>query len=102
MAYSYDLRIRVLSHIKHGGSRMEACRLFGIDRKTVYNWLKSPTLSPVKIKQTRKCKLDKQLLSQHIRQFPDAILKERAAIFGVTPSGVWRSLNNLNIVKKND
>ena len=102
MTYSYDFRRHVLDHIENGGSQVEACYLYKIDRKTIHNWLKLPKLSSVKTKQIRSGKLDKQLLEQHVRQFPDAILRERAAHFKVSHNAIWKSLRQRNIVKKND
>jgi transposase len=102
MTYSYDVRNLVIAHINEGGSQVEACRLYKIDRKTIYNWLKLPNLSPTKTKQTRNRKLDKMLLEQHVRQFPDAILRERAEHFKVSHNAIWKSLRQRNIVKKND
>jgi transposase len=102
MTYSYDVRKLVVAHVSGGGSQVEACRLYKISRKTIHNWLKLPKLSPIRTKQIRKRKLDKQLLDQHIRQFPDAILRERAEHFKVSHNAIWKSLRQRNIVKKND
>ena len=102
MAYSNDLRRCVYKHIKDGGSQAEAVRLFGVDRKTIYNWLKAPSLERVQIKRARNRKINKDNLAAHVRQHPDALLKERAEIFHVSASGIWRALNRMNIVKKND
>jgi transposase len=102
MTYSYDLKARVLTHVRNGGSQVEACRLFGVNRRTILRWQQQSTLKPTKIKRTRKRKLDKALLEMHVRQFPDSILRERAEHFKVSHSAIWKSLRRLNIVKKND
>ena len=39
MAYSSDLRKRVLAFIEAGGKKTEACRQFSITRATLYTWL---------------------------------------------------------------
>jgi putative transposase len=101
MTYSPDLRLRVISYIENGGTRLEASRLYNVARKTIYNWSR-PSPSSLDLKRTRKRKIDKALLAAHIRDFPDALLRERAAHFKVNPSAVWRSLKRLDIVKKND
>ena len=41
MAYSIDLRKRVLDFINNGGSKVAAKRTFGISRRTIYNWLET-------------------------------------------------------------
>ena len=101
MSYSIDLRKRVVGHISGGGSKAEASRIFGVGRPTIYRWLSMADLTPRPAK-TRKRKLDKDRLANHVETHPDALLRERAAEFGVTPSGMWRALKRLRISKKND
>ena len=45
MAYSTDLRKRVLGFIETGGKKAEAARRFSVNRSTIYRWLaaKDPT-----------------------------------------------------------
>jgi transposase len=101
MAYSIDLRERVLYYVRAGGSRSEASLLFGVDRKTIYHWMKSKDLTP-RYKETRQRKLDKVALMAHVRDYPDAFLRERAAHFDVSHQAVWMALRHLDVVKKND
>lgn len=101
MTYSYDLRERALSYVQNGGRRTEACRLFNVDRKTLYHWLRREDLTPHPAK-TRHRKLDKAALYQHVRDYPDALLRERAAHFEVHVNAIWVALRRMNIVKKND
>lgn len=101
MSYSMDLRERTVKFVRDGGSRTEASRLFGIDRKTIFHWLHRSDLSPTP-RRIRKGKIDKLKLVSHVQVHPDTLLRERAAEFGVTPSGMWRALTRLRISKKND
>ena len=101
MSYSIDLRERVLDYVRGGGSQVEASRIFRVTRKTIYNWLQRETLSP-KPHGSRHRKIDKQALAEHVRDYPDALLRERALIFGVDPSCISRALKRLNFTKKND
>ncbi|MDR0274264.1 MAG: transposase, partial [Burkholderiaceae bacterium] len=39
MAYSQDLKRRVLAFVAAGGSKIEAVRLFSLARSTLYVWL---------------------------------------------------------------
>jgi transposase len=96
-----DFRKRVVSYIKEGGSKAEASRIFGIERRTIYHWLSANDLSPRPAK-TRKRKLDKKALAAHVRDNPDWILRERAEHFGVRINSVWVALQKLGIRKKND
>ncbi len=102
MSYSVDLRERVVAYVSGGGSKTEASRIFGVGRPTIYRWLSMSDLRPRPAK-TRKRKLDKDQVAKHVEMYPDALLRERAAEFGVTPSGMWRALRKMRIsCKKND
>jgi putative transposase len=99
MTYSIDLRERVLSYIEEGGSHAAAASLFKVTPRTIYNWLHRGTLEPKK-HGLRHRKLDKKLLAQHVRDYPDALLRERAAHFGVHVNAIWVALRTMKIVKK--
>lgn len=101
MTYSVDLRSRAVAYVRGGGSRTEAARIFQVGRKTIYCWLNAPDLHPRPAKERRR-KLDKAALSRHVRDFPDALLRERAAHFGVTINAIWMALKKLSVTKKND
>ena len=103
MSYSSDLRRRAIDYVSLTGNKSEAARIFGIHRQTLYNWLKEETSSAAsKTPRFRRRKLDKAALADHVRDFPDALLRERAVHFGVHVNAVWVALKRLNIVKKND
>ena len=100
MSYSVDLRKRVVGYVKEGGNKRKASELFKVARQTVYNWLGRKELKPTPAK-TRKRKLDKEQLARHVREHPDALLRERAVVFNVDVSAISRALRKLNIgVKK--
>ncbi len=80
MSYSVDLRERVVNYVRNGGSLAAAAKLFQVGRATIYRWLGAPDLQPKPAKE-RKRKLDKAALAAHVRDFPDALLRERAAHF---------------------
>lgn len=101
MSYSVDLRVQAVKFVAEGGRQIEASRVFGVSRKTIYNWLSSDDLTPHPSK-SRQGKLDTSKLVAHVREHPDALLRERAATFKVTPSGMWRALRRLGMRKKND
>ena len=100
MTYGTDYKRRVIAFIKEGGSKRDAARLFKVNTDTIYEWLKrGDDLSPRPAK-TRRRKLDKKLLAQHVRDYPDALLRERAIHFGVRVNAVWMAKRALRIVKK--
>lgn len=101
MTYSLDIRKRAVSYVNQGGSKAEAARLFGVGRQTLYNWLGAEDLRP-KEHGLRRRKLDKEALRAHVRDYPDALLRERAERFGVHINAIWVALSQMKIVKKND
>jgi transposase len=101
MSYSVDLRERVVGYVRGGGSPTKAAELFRVGRTTLYRWLGSVDLRPRPAKE-RKRKLDKAALAAHVRDYPDALLRERAAHFGVHINAIWTALKKLKATKKND
>ena len=100
--YSLDLRKRVLSYIASGSTRVEASKVFKISTVTIYNWINRKDLAPTPRSKRRKNKLDWQAVSKHVKDYPDALLKERAAHFKVSIRSIWYALNQLKIsYKKN-
>ena len=103
MTYPLYLRQRVIKFVKKGNSIVEAGRIFGIHRKTIENWQKADNLTPKTLQKTRKRKLNKELLLKHVKDFPEAILSERAKYFGVVTNAIWYQFKKLGItLKKND
>jgi transposase len=101
MSYSVDMRERAVKFVLDGGSQVEAGRLFGVDRKTIYHWLHRKTLAPKRHGQRHRV-IDKARLAAHVREQPDVLLRERCAEFGVSASGMWRAMRGLGLRKKND
>jgi len=99
MTYSLDLREAAISYIKNGGSKIEASRLFGFSRSTLYRWLEMDDLGP-KVHGPRNRKIDMPALKKHVEDYPDMFLHERAEVFGLAVSGMHYALKRLGIVKK--
>lgn len=99
MTYSLDMREAALSFIKNGGSKVEACHLYGCSRDTLYRWLRMDDLRP-KAHGSRNRIIDKKALRKHVEEHPDMFLHERAELFGVGVSGMHYALKRLGIVKK--
>ena len=100
MAYSTDLRKRVLDFIDNGGSKAAAKRTFGVSRRTIYTWLESEApFACEKPGPKGPRDIDYDALEQHVADFPDATLTERAKHFGVSKNGIFYALSKLNITR---
>ncbi|RKU31616.1 hypothetical protein C6497_01435 [Candidatus Poribacteria bacterium] len=101
MRYSIDLRKRVLSFIETGGSITDASRRFSVSRSIIYKWINADDPFTYQKPGPRKPRsLDPQLLKQHVLDFPDHSLRERASYFGVSPFCVWYGLKNIGYTYK--
>ncbi len=102
MTYGLDLRKRVVSFVLAGGSKAEASRHFKVSLWCVQDWCLRKDLS-AKVQPSRHNKIDMEKLSVHLKDQPDAILRERATKFGVTEQAIWYGLKRLKVThKKND
>ena len=99
MTHSIDIRTRVVAFVKKGGSKAEASRRFEVSRSCVYGWLAMDSLEPKKHGR-RKRKLDWQKLKHHVEEYPDALLRERAAAFGVRISSIEYALAEMEVSHK--
>ena len=99
VSYSVDLRKRVVNFVESGGSKSEAARRFEVSRKTVYNWLALDDLTP-KPHPEHDRKVDKHLLKRHVQAYPDAMLSERAQLFGVSTSAICYHLKKMKFSRK--
>ena len=101
MRYSADLRKRVLDFIKAGGSKVEACRRFSISRATLYKWLNAKDPFAYQKPGPRGPRsIDYDALKQHVADFPDQTLKERACHFGVSTFCISYGLKNIGCTRK--
>ena len=102
MAHSIDLRRRVVDFVNEGGTKAEASRRFKVSLWCVYDWFKRDDLTPKK-SSTRHRKVDKEALRRHVRDYPDALLRERAQHFGVHINAIWYLMRRMKLThKKND
>lgn len=102
MTYSIDLRKRVVNFVNEGGSKAEASRRFEVSLWCVNDWCKRDDLAP-KVHSDRNRKIDKEALRRHVEQNPDALLRERAEVFGVHINAIWLMMRKLKLThKKND
>ena len=103
MAYSKDLREKVLSFLEEGHSKAEAKRVFGIAVTTINDWIKlkneTGNLQKRELNRTFK-KIEPEKLKTVVKEYPDATLEELAAEFHCTDEAVRKALEKLNITRK--
>ena len=99
MTYSIDLRRRVVGFVESGGNKAEASRRFGVSLWCVDDWCKRQDLSP-KAHSPRHRKIDKEALRRHVGVYPDALLRERAQLFGVHINAVWSMMRKMELTHK--
>lgn len=101
MAYSQDLRCRVLAFVSAGGTKAEASRRYAIHPDTLYQWLRQPPDHQAKKpgpKDSRKfCRI---ALVKAVERQPDQMLKELAQRFGVSVPVISATLRKLGIRRK--
>jgi len=101
MAYSKDLRRRVLNFVAKGGSKAEAARRFDISRSRVFVWLKQPQdHQPGKPGPKQSRKYDQEALRAEVEANPDVLLRELAASRKVSITSIFRALRRMGFKRK--
>jgi transposase len=101
MAYSEDLKRRVLAYIACGGSKVDAAKVFSVARATLYVWLGQPA-DHRRGKPGPKTgyKIDRAKLAELVLKRPDLMQREMADIMGVSTTGIHHALKALKITRK--
>ena len=105
MAYSEDLRKKVIGYLEEGNTQESAKAVFKIGLTTIKRWRKQykDTGSLAKKELNRRFrKLDPEQLSAYVEEHPDAYLREIAEVFGCTDDAVRLALIKLKITRKKD
>jgi transposase-like protein len=101
MAYSNDLKQRVLDFVAAGGGKSEAARRFSVARSTVFVWIDEPADHvPGRPGPKAGHKIDRQQLRQAVQAQPDLMLKELAQRFDASVNGISRSLMAMGLSRK--
>lgn len=82
-----------------GGAKAEAAKSFSVSQGSVHNWLKRDNLAPTKVKH-RAGKLNWKILEQHIKDEPNAKLKEGAEHSRVHTTAIWYAIKQMNITNR--
>lgn len=106
MAYSVDLRSRVIDFVRKGNTLEKASKIFKVGTSTIQRWLTllSETGSLEKRPLDRSApKFESEKLNTYIEKNPNALLKDIAAHFGGSITGAFYALEREKItLKKRD
>jgi transposase len=94
------LREKVVAFVRDGGDQAEAARRFDISLWCVGDWLARKDLQPQQKGVARRRKLDKEALRAHVRDYPEALLRERAVHFGVYMNAIHGALKQMKLTHK--
>lgn len=102
MAYSLDLRKRVLDYVANGGSATQAVIVFQVSLRTVHLWKAqgSQYRQPRMGGPLGSRKFDRAVLAEMVKQEPDLLLKEMAQRLGVAINTVHHALKCMGISRK--
>lgn len=105
MAYSQDLRDRVVGFVGRGNPKKEAALCFNLGLRTVERWCKRQreegTSEARRPGRRAGCgKVDLKALEEDVRKDPDATLKERGQRFKVSAVAIWKRLRQMRVVYK--
>ena len=103
MAYSKDIRQKVIEYLKSGHTQREARETFHISIAAINRWHQLYTKTG-KLEDKKPCrsfkKLDPDKLRAYVEKHPDAYLKEIGEAFGCTDTSVRKAFFRLGITRK--
>jgi len=102
MRCSSDLRRRVVSFVRGGGSKAEAARRFKVGEASVYRWLKPGGLTHKRPGPQTAHKLDWEAVRRHVTTHDDLTQAEAARHFGVSRHCIWNALHKMGWTRKNN
>lgn len=103
MAYSEDLRKKVIEYLALGHTQREARDVFHISLAAINRWSQLYQKTG-KLEDKRPCrsykKLDPEKLKDYVNEHPDACLKETGEVFGCSGTSVQKAFRRLGITHK--
>jgi len=103
MAYSEDLRKKVIEYLANGHTQREAMKTFGISFSTINKWNRKYKQTG-ELKDKKPCrkfrKLEPEKLKSYVIEHPDAYLKEIGQAFGCSDTAVLKAFKRLGITRK--
>jgi len=103
MAYSVDLRKKVMDFIGEGNAIEEAHRVFKVGTTTIREWRKllneQGKLDKRPLERGHK-KVCPEKLRAYMKENPDSYLRETAEVFNCTEQAIFYALKRLKITRK--
>ena len=103
MAYSIDLRIRVIDYVKQGNTYEKTSKIFNVGTATIERWLallsETGGLKKRPLNRTAP-KFESEKLQAYIEENSDALLKDVAEHFGGSITGAFNALEREKITLK--
>jgi len=103
MAYSKDLRERIIAYLNEGHSQEETRIIYKVGVSTMKRWMallsETGSLEKRPLERSPR-KFETEKLKTYIEENPNALLKEIAQQFGGTATGAFHALNREKITRK--
>lgn len=103
MAYSEDMRKRVIGYFEEGHTQESAKEVFKVGLSAIKRWEKqyreTGSLAKKELNRSFK-KIDPEKLSAYVKGHPDTYLREIAEVFACTDVTVLYALRKLKITRK--
>lgn len=102
MGYSIDLREKVVSYVRKGHSKEESAKVFGINVRTVFRWLRKTKQGSLADKKPSRPwrKIDSKKLIEAVSKNGDWLLSDFAKLFNVTTPAISWAFRTLKITRK--
>jgi len=103
MAYSKDLRKKVIAYLEAGHTQREAGDVFHISVTAINRWNQLYKTTG-KLEDKKPCrrykKLEPEKLKAYVEEHPDAYLQEIGDAFGCSDTAVMKAFRRLGITRK--
>ena len=103
MAYSKDLRERVIKYVQAGNPKKEAAKIFCVGEKTIRNWITlledTGSLEKRPLERTAPI-FESKRLCEFMEENPNALLADIAEHFGGSITGAYYALEREKITLK--
>jgi len=103
MAYSVDLRKRVIEYLREGHTQEETSAIFKVGTTTIKEWLallsETGSLEKRPLKRVAS-KFESEKLNAYVEENPNALLKDIAEYFGGSTTGAFYALEREKLTYK--